>query len=181
MGSLWRDCVARTSIRSQPLPKVPTPALGMWEYDAATDRCIWEPATYELHGVDPGLPVDFDLWASTLHHMDRDHAVSLCRHHLAQEPVLAFSYRTATGRYLATHGKIRRNRSGEAVSAVGVSIDMTDLARAYSAAVEVAEMLGADDPDPDDSQRLVRLIRGTLGGLLGEKIAFRLRMPLRSM
>lgn len=170
MGRLWRDAVVdlpviiqRTSFQLLSLP------MGLWMYDAMADRCLWEPLTYDLHGIRPGEPVSFDTWANSVHAPERDRAIRACREHFERDAVMEFTYCTECGRRIALRGQIRRSDDGKLVSAYGAVLDIgsieTMLARAHSAAVEVADMLGADDLDPDRSQWLVREIRDTLGGM----------------
>lgn len=182
MQQLWRDAGVDLHAVLQPkLMQASRLPLGMWEYDAQADRCAWEPPTYQLHGLPLGHPVDFDVWASCVHSRDRDTAIRTCREQLCIGEIMSFSYGTATGRRLVLRGKIYRDSTGTAISVAGVALDIAGFERVYHAAVELADMLGADDDDPDDSQQLVRLIRGTLAGVFGEKITNRRSLLLHAM
>jgi hypothetical protein len=170
MGQRWRDAgVAVLTQGDPPSLKFPPLQLGLWEYDARADRCTWEPSTYMLHGIELGQPVNFDIWAASIRQEERDRAIRACRKSLDRDAIMDFTYRTEHGRQIILRGRVLRDREGRPVSASGVTIDVagiqTALSQAYAAAVEVGEMLGADDADPDGSQILIRQIRDMLGSL----------------
>ena len=45
--------------------------LGTWEWNTATNECVWSTMLYELCGVDPGTPVSYEDYVNLVHPDDR--------------------------------------------------------------------------------------------------------------
>jgi diguanylate cyclase (GGDEF)-like protein/PAS domain S-box-containing protein len=46
--------------------------LGTWEWNVATNECIWSSMLYELCGLEPGTPVTFQTYLDLVHPDDRE-------------------------------------------------------------------------------------------------------------
>lgn len=50
--------------------------VGIWEYDTASNRLIWDAVMCELYGIPPDSELVFESWSNRLHPDDRERAVS---------------------------------------------------------------------------------------------------------
>jgi PAS domain S-box-containing protein len=80
-------------------------ALGLWEYDLATDRVDWDPRVRTLFGVGQDQPIDFAAYAAAVHPEDF--------------PAVEAAYRTALsgangGAYVVEHRTVAAGENGSA-------------------------------------------------------------------
>jgi diguanylate cyclase (GGDEF)-like protein/PAS domain S-box-containing protein len=53
--------------------------IGTWEWNTETNAVTWSTTLYELLGVEPGTPVDFDTYLGMVHPDDRARFAEICR------------------------------------------------------------------------------------------------------
>ena len=105
--------------------------MGSWEWDPVTDRVMWSPGMYRLHGMEEGDGEEsFEAWSATIHPDDRE---SVLAHAERQRFVIGpdeYIYRAlrADGSVIVIHnrGEMFANERGEPVSMVGTLLDITD-------------------------------------------------------
>jgi hypothetical protein len=155
------------------------PSVGTWHWDVATSTVVWDEANYALHGLSPDAgPPTWAAWMATMHPSDRMEA-----ERAVQTPidgrVICVHYRVAKPcggwRWLIGRGVVIMGEDGKPAHMAGTNIDAdalySSVSTALGHAIELGEMLGADDADPDRSQWLVRQIRETLRRAEFKKIA----------
>ncbi|MEH2064886.1 MAG: PAS domain-containing protein [Nostoc sp.] len=104
--------------------------FGIWEYDFAQGRQIWDDRMHELYGLSNGdFSETFNAWLSYVHPDDRDD-VSATIEQVVQgkkEYNLEFRIVKPSGevRILKGYGIIKRDQQGETVRMIGVNYDIT--------------------------------------------------------
>ena len=122
--------------------------IASWRHDLRTGRMHYSDLTFELLGMKPrpeGLSLD--EVRSFIHPDDLPLVVASAKQALASnEPVdTEARYRRADGswRYVLSRRVVERNRAGEAIAFVGVSLDMTERVEQLRQAEELARRLDA--------------------------------------
>jgi PAS domain S-box-containing protein len=106
-------------------------ALGVWEWDAASQKHTWDDRTHAIHGLKPGeFDGSFDAWMACLHPEDRALAEARFRLVLAggsfydQEFRVLRSGETAV-RHVESRAIVQRDTQGKLVRITGTSRDVT--------------------------------------------------------
>jgi len=105
--------------------------FGIWEYDFAQGRQIWDDQMHELYGFSPGdFSGTYDAWWKCVYPEDRDYLLASMKQVLEgkQEYNVEFRIIHQSGniRYLKGHGILNRNQHGEPVRIIGVNFDITE-------------------------------------------------------
>jgi PAS domain-containing protein len=171
MGGLCGSLATLSSFVVTPprIAKAGLPVAGIWHWDIQRDQIAWDDANFRVHGLKPKAgPPNYHYWINAVHPDDRAAAVAATDAALAGAPY-ALTYRIAAGcstRWVLARGHMLRDASLAPERMFGTDIDVTRLyeaaSTAYEAATELADMLGADDLDPDHYQTLIRQIRDGL-------------------
>jgi PAS domain S-box-containing protein len=126
--------------------------IGVWDFDVAANRLIWDDCMYRLYGADPhspDFPTGYDLWAKHLHPDDREAAESAFSAAIASDAEVGSDFRTefriiwsdGSIHHLLASGKIERNERGEAIRIVGVNWDVTAQRRMAADLAQQHELL----------------------------------------
>ncbi len=104
--------------------------LGVWEWDLAADRLLWDVRMHAIFGVEPSPGLDcFSLWDSVIHPEDRSQAYALLEEALKGKDryQAEFRIRRADGeiRNLQADAVVLRDASGKAIRMVGLNRDIT--------------------------------------------------------
>jgi PAS domain S-box-containing protein len=121
-------------------------SCGVWDWDPATDRVIWNERQCEIYGLTPeqfdGL---LETWVGMIHPDDREQAESAMRRELklSEDFDGAFRILTPSGavRYIEAHGFAYYDATGKCVRVVGVDRDVTRLRESERALISLAERL----------------------------------------
>ena len=106
-------------------------ALGVWEWDAATQRSTWDERTLALYGLTPStFGGSIDEWTARLHPLDRAAAVGRVRAVIAGGTHYESEFRIVRAddgqeRHLQSRGIAQRDAQGRLVRIVGTERDIT--------------------------------------------------------
>lgn len=124
------DALVRTAERLQLAKRAGR--LGIFDYDIVSGRIEWDERMYELWGLDPAVPVTFDVFLSGVHSDDRAATLAAVNgvfdanaggHYAAEYRVV--DARDGAVRWLAANGDVVF-RDGAAVRLVGTVQDITE-------------------------------------------------------
>lgn len=109
--------------------------FGIWEYDFAQNKQIWDDRMYELYGVSSTeFPATLEAWLSYLHPDDRPQIVATMQQVLSGEGEYDTEFRILRPdreiRYIKANGLMQRNGLGEPVRIIGINYDVTTRKRA---------------------------------------------------
>ena len=104
---------------------------GSWDWEVATGKIIWSPENYELHGIDPQQPLQYQHWENSLHRDDIAKTRQEVQRVLSGE---ISEFRTEFRiihpqkgvRWLLHIGNLTRNSQGQPVRLSGINIDITE-------------------------------------------------------
>ena len=107
--------------------------IGVWEYDIKNDSLIWNAKMYQIYGIEiDKFSGAYEAWRSALHPEDLEYSTNLFAKSL-EDPSIIFDaefrilWPDGTLRYIKANSKIIRDNNGEALRAIGVNFDITDL------------------------------------------------------
>ncbi|MBD2299276.1 PAS domain S-box protein [Nostoc sp. FACHB-190] len=105
--------------------------FGIWEYDFAEAKQIWDDQMYELYGLSPGeFSGTYDAWLNFLYPEDWDYMLASIQQAIdgKQEYNVEFRIIQPSGaiRFLKGYGILKRDAQGEPVRVIGVNFDITD-------------------------------------------------------
>jgi diguanylate cyclase (GGDEF)-like protein/PAS domain S-box-containing protein len=120
--------------------------IGIWDWDVARDRMIWDHGMYRLYGMEPGDDAAaFELWQRRLHPDDRAVAEQAIHDALAGTKPFDTEFRVVwpDGSVHTLHGsgRVTRDAQGRAVRMVGANWDVTEPRRLAARLSENHEML----------------------------------------
>ncbi|MBI5691763.1 MAG: PAS domain-containing protein [Verrucomicrobia bacterium] len=108
---------------------------GVWEYDIASRRLLWDERMFELYGISRG---DFDgtrdHWRQRIHPVDRERAFEHADRVISGEiPSYDIEFRIllpdGTVRHIEAHGYLQRDSTGQPLRLVGLNRDVTESKR----------------------------------------------------
>lgn len=107
-------------------------AIGVWEYDLASDILVWDERMFRLYGHDKRLGAQpYSLWADALHAEDAGPVQKLLREAIegVRDFNTEFRIRWPGGdvRYIRALANVQRDAAGRPLRMVGVNWDITDL------------------------------------------------------
>ncbi|MFN8020771.1 MAG: PAS domain-containing protein [Acidimicrobiales bacterium] len=126
--------------------------LGVWEWDRATGRTVWNEWLERLFGYEPGTPErTFDEWASRVHPDDLAHTIAILLRAMEHGGLFESSYRVVLPdgeiRHLEGRGQLDPN---DPTHVVGVVYDVTERMRAAAREAELQrEALASSDAERD--------------------------------
>ncbi len=107
--------------------------LGMWDYDVATGKLIWNQRLKELYGLAPQAEVDFESYVAGVHPEDRDRILGIYREALGSEGSgrFGFEHRTVGRndgkiRWVQAAGRILFNEQRRPRRVIGTVLDVTE-------------------------------------------------------
>ena len=117
--------------------------IGVWEWDVASDRLIWDERMYALYGVrEQDFSGAYAAWIQGLHPDDVADTQTSIERALSAEQEFSPEFRVlwpdGTVRHIAAFGKVIRDVSGAPQRMIGVNWDITDLKRASEQAEQAA-------------------------------------------
>ncbi len=106
--------------------------VGHWSWDAETDKTLWSPAVYRIHGCDPSLPPPDLAGVLALYHPDDAATLAgLVERAVSHGEPYSLSARIVRPdgetRHVSARGACDRDETGAVRSLVGTFIDVTDL------------------------------------------------------
>jgi len=110
--------------------------VGMWDYEFATKKIVWNDVQFELHGVSPkSYRPSFDNNVRFLHPDDHDHVMRVFEkciktNEAHYEVECRIIRPDGAVRHMRSTAIIIRNERGEPLRAVGTEVDITDEKRA---------------------------------------------------
>ncbi|WP_445633902.1 histidine kinase [Nostoc sp. DSM 114161] len=122
--------------------------FGIWEYDFAQNKQIWDERMYELYGLSSSdFNSSFDAWLNCIHPDDRHYMLEAIEQVLQgkQEYNVEFRIVQPNGkiRFLKGYGIIKRNQQGEPVWMIGVNFDISDRKQAEQELIRNRDLLEA--------------------------------------
>jgi len=122
--------------------------FGIWEYDFAQNKQIWDERMYELYGLsNSDFKSSFDAWLNCIHPEDRSYILEATEQVLQgkQEYNVEFRIVQPSGeiRFLKGYGIIKRNQQGEPVWMIGVNFDISDRKQAEQELIRNRDLLEA--------------------------------------
>ncbi len=124
---------------------------GTWDWEPATGRVLWDARTRELLNVDPDVVVDYPLFRTRLHPVDRERVEAVLD---AARPgdSIDLEYRVLASdgeRWIRSKGQVLGGADGEQTRMIGITQDISDrkyIERELQAAKQRAEAAnGAKD------------------------------------
>ncbi|MEO7787630.1 MAG: PAS domain S-box protein, partial [Sphingomicrobium sp.] len=110
--------------------------VGVWEWDLATDRLIWNAQMYELTGISPQIKPEYGMFIALIDANHRERVDSILRQTIAGTAGYDTEFPlTAVGgdvRQLRATATLVRDSSGEPVRMIGTNWDVTAERRLYS-------------------------------------------------
>jgi PAS domain S-box-containing protein len=105
-------------------------AFGVWEWNLASDRLLWDEQMYAFYELTPGSEVDYRLWASKVHPDDLAEQERALRAVAADgaRGVREFRIVLGDGRVRVMHARetLLRDGRGNPSSVIGVNVDVTE-------------------------------------------------------
>ncbi len=108
--------------------------FGIWEYDFAQNKQIWDDQMYKLYGLShSNFNASFDDWLNCIHPDDRPYMLEVIEQVLQgrHEYNVEFRIVQPSGeiRFLKGYGIIKRNQEGLPIRMIGVNFDISDARR----------------------------------------------------
>jgi diguanylate cyclase (GGDEF)-like protein/PAS domain S-box-containing protein len=105
--------------------------MGMWYWEADTDRFVYSEGLAALFGYNPTDPMlDYRVLQQRLHPEDRELFEATMRHAIRQGADFQVDYRVTwpdgSVHWVANRGQVHRGADGRALRVIGVGMDMTD-------------------------------------------------------
>ncbi|MDZ8186428.1 MAG: PAS domain S-box protein [Nostoc sp. ChiSLP02] len=134
--------------------------FGIWEYDFAQGRQIWDDRMHELYGFKPGdFPGSYDAWWNCLHPEDRDYMLASMKQVIEgkQEYNVEFRIIEPSGkiRYLKAYGILNYNEQDEPVRIIGVNFDISESKQAQQELIRNRDLREAIFNESADAMFLV--------------------------
>ena len=106
-------------------------ALGVWEWEAGTDRCIWDARTLEIYGLRSGeFGGTLDEWIIRLHPEDRARAVARVKSAMVRGDTFEHEFRILRAhdgaeRFVQSRAIVLRDEQGRTLRIIGTERDVT--------------------------------------------------------
>lgn len=147
--------------------------LGIWDWDIARDRLVWDARSLHLHGIgaENFRSVGID-WLARVHLEDRAQLEAALDHALAHDTPLDFVYRVplpdGSLRHIETHAHVYRDDDGRPERTIGTHADVTvrvETERALREAIDTAQH--ANDTKSEFLATVSHELRTPLTAILG--------------
>ncbi len=147
--------------------------LGIWDWDIARDRLVWDARSLHLHGIAAesfrAMRVD---WLARVHGDDRGELEAALDHALAHDTPFDFVYRVplpdGSLRHIETHAHVYRDHDGRPERTIGTHADVTvrvETERALREATDTAQ--AANDTKSEFLATVSHELRTPLTAILG--------------
>jgi len=115
--------------------------IGIWEWDAVSDRLIWDDQMCELYGIPPSEFLgSYAAWLETLHPDDVEAVNAAVDHVIKGERDFNIEYRVVwkdgSIRHIKAYAVVQRNEQGQAQRAIGINYDISGRKQAEDALEE---------------------------------------------
>ncbi|MEO7932603.1 MAG: PAS domain S-box protein [Chthoniobacterales bacterium] len=125
--------------------------IGVWDWDVAGDKMIWDAQMYALYGIrERDFSGAVDAWQKGLHPQDRERAVADITDALKGRRQFHSEFRvvwpSGAVRDIEAHGIVQRSSDGQPQRMIGVNWDVTDRKKSERQMAEQAALL---DMAPD--------------------------------
>jgi len=103
--------------------------IGTWELSLHDNKIVWTKQNYQIFGVPIGTPVDYAMFLEIVHPDDRDHVQQHWQAAIAGQPY-DIEHRILVGeeiRWVREKADLQLNNEGQAIGAIGVTQDITDI------------------------------------------------------
>jgi PAS domain S-box-containing protein len=111
--------------------------LGIWEFDLATGKAIWDEWTYRLYGAQPGDGSELDIWTSRVPPDQRRRIETAVNDAVAGDGrcSVEFHIRLPDGelRYLSATARVMCDEANRPIRMVGVILDVSERHRSEEA------------------------------------------------
>jgi len=105
-------------------------AIGIWEWNTATNEFIWDERMYEIYGAPRGSAITYEIWKSYVHPDDlREQEMQLERVGAEKgrgQPDFRIRHAHETVRYLHTARAVKWSTGSNDLKVVGTAIDITE-------------------------------------------------------
>ena len=113
-------------------------SIGIWDYDPARGRVVWDDWMYRIYGLDAsGHDVDYAAWCRSLHPQDRERTEAEVTACLESGTPLDTGFRIVRPdggvRFIKARGEVLRDARGDATRMIGVNLDVTETHQAMLA------------------------------------------------
>ncbi len=110
-------------------------SMGIWDWDIARDRLIWNDRMYELYDIDPSeFAGAVRGWEEKLHPEDAEYANNLLQQALRGEasfdPQFRVIHDDGSIHWIQAHALVQRDDRGQPQRAIGTNVDITELQQA---------------------------------------------------
>lgn len=119
--------------------------VGIWEWDMASDRILWDPQMFRIYGIEPTADgmVDYSVWTNAVHPEDLPRQQELIQDTARKglRGAREFRIRRASDgdiRYIQSVETVRLTEDGKPLCMVGTNLDITDRKRTEDALNEEA-------------------------------------------
>jgi diguanylate cyclase (GGDEF)-like protein/PAS domain S-box-containing protein len=122
-------------------------SMGIWEWDIAADRLIWDERLCEIYGRKPEDFDDiFEAWKAGVHPDDLSTVWQSVAQALSGKKAFDSDFRivlpNGTVRYIEAHAIVQRDGEGRPLRMIGVNWDITERKHAATQLQDVTERLG---------------------------------------
>jgi diguanylate cyclase (GGDEF)-like protein len=111
--------------------------IGVWEWDFAAHKLVWDARMYAIYGIEAGTPIDSDRWKRTVHPDDLDQASGIfaraAQQGLKGKHQFRIVHPTAGVRFIETSEQLVLDAAGRPIACIGIDQDVTDRRRVEDA------------------------------------------------
>jgi two-component system sensor histidine kinase VicK len=126
--------------------------LGTWDYKPLTGELLWSKECRDIYGLEPGVKVDFELFANQLHPLDKDYVLGLIQQ--AMDPgsdgkydmscrILRFD--DGSERWVRSQGKVSFNLLGQVDFFIGTVSDITETRLAEEKSARLSAIIDSSE------------------------------------
>jgi PAS domain S-box-containing protein len=120
--------------------------IGIWDWDVAADRLVWDAQMYALYGIRAeDFGGAYDAWQRGVHPDDRARAGAECAAALAGTRAFDSEFRVVWPggevRHIEAHGRVLRGADGAPLRMIGVNWDVTPRKRSEESLKSIEWML----------------------------------------
>ncbi|WP_204137839.1 EAL domain-containing protein [Halomicronema sp. CCY15110] len=121
--------------------------LGIWEWDVANDRLLWDDRMYELYGISPQtFGQALEAWQRGVHPEDLPGSQRAVERAIAGEQDFDTEFRViwpdGTIRHIEAHALVMRDAAGQPLRMIGANFDITERKAAAQKLRDLTERLG---------------------------------------
>lgn len=114
--------------------------IGVWEWDFASRKLVWDARMYEIYGIKAGTPIGSDQWRQAVHPEDMDQASGIFAHAehdgLQGRHQFRIVHPTRGVRFIETAEQLVLDAAGRPIACIGVDQDVTEQRLAQEAILQ---------------------------------------------